>query len=121
MYIKRPDLPAGYDGWQALDATPQERSDGMGYNSLNIILLTLYLTIPSFNNNPLSPKKKAFQNIVGKRGNASNQHFLLSPQCFSTLPNKYFNFGSDLPWSFSNPFDLDWSKSYTGYYQWTDP
>lgn len=26
--MKRDDLPEGYDGWQVLDPTPQERSDG---------------------------------------------------------------------------------------------
>lgn len=28
-WLKRPDLPAGYDGWQAHDATPQETSGGI--------------------------------------------------------------------------------------------
>ncbi|MBN3291311.1 TGM4 glutamyltransferase, partial [Polypterus senegalus] len=28
VWMKRPDLPEGYDGWQAIDATPQELSDG---------------------------------------------------------------------------------------------
>lgn len=28
MYMARPDLPKGYGGWQATDATPQESSDG---------------------------------------------------------------------------------------------
>ena len=27
-WFDRPDLPAGYGGWQAFDATPQERSEG---------------------------------------------------------------------------------------------
>ncbi len=27
--MKRPDLGRGYDGWQALDATPQEKSAGL--------------------------------------------------------------------------------------------
>jgi hypothetical protein len=27
-YFTRPDLPFGYDGWQAHDATPQETSEG---------------------------------------------------------------------------------------------
>ncbi|XP_058258210.1 transglutaminase 5, like [Hemibagrus wyckioides] len=27
-WMKREDLPEGYDGWQAVDPTPQERSDG---------------------------------------------------------------------------------------------
>ena len=28
VWMSRPDLPSGYDGWQAIDATPQERSGG---------------------------------------------------------------------------------------------
>ncbi|CAD7077040.1 unnamed protein product [Hermetia illucens] len=28
VYMARPDLPKGYGGWQAVDATPQETSDG---------------------------------------------------------------------------------------------
>ncbi|XP_029635878.1 protein-glutamine gamma-glutamyltransferase K-like [Octopus sinensis] len=28
-WLHRPDLPSGYDGWQAHDATPQESSDGL--------------------------------------------------------------------------------------------
>ncbi|NWH82734.1 TGM1 glutamyltransferase, partial [Piaya cayana] len=27
-WMKRPDLPSGYDGWQVVDATPQETSSG---------------------------------------------------------------------------------------------
>ena len=27
-YMARPDLPHGYGGWQAFDATPQEESHG---------------------------------------------------------------------------------------------
>ena len=37
--------------------------------------LTLYHTIPTFND----PKKKPFENIMGKGENAGNQHFLLFP------------------------------------------
>uniref|UniRef100_A0A8C0HAX7 Transglutaminase 4 n=1 Tax=Chelonoidis abingdonii TaxID=106734 RepID=A0A8C0HAX7_CHEAB len=29
VWMKRPDLPQGFDGWQALDATPQEISQGV--------------------------------------------------------------------------------------------
>ena len=29
VWMSRPDLPAGYGGWQAIDATPQETSQGM--------------------------------------------------------------------------------------------
>ena len=28
-WVRRPDLPDGYDGWQAHDATPQEASEGV--------------------------------------------------------------------------------------------
>ncbi|EOA93138.1 Protein-glutamine gamma-glutamyltransferase K [Anas platyrhynchos] len=28
-WMKRPDLPDGYDGWQVVDATPQETSSGL--------------------------------------------------------------------------------------------
>ncbi|XP_041275305.1 protein-glutamine gamma-glutamyltransferase K-like, partial [Onychostruthus taczanowskii] len=28
-WMKRPDLPEGYDGWQVVDATPQETSSGL--------------------------------------------------------------------------------------------
>lgn len=28
VWMARPDLPQGYGGWQAIDATPQEASDG---------------------------------------------------------------------------------------------
>lgn len=27
-WFKRHDIPAGYDGWQVYDATPQEKSEG---------------------------------------------------------------------------------------------
>ncbi|XP_018423459.1 PREDICTED: protein-glutamine gamma-glutamyltransferase 4 [Nanorana parkeri] len=29
VWMKRPDLPNGHDGWQAIDATPQEKSQGI--------------------------------------------------------------------------------------------
>ena len=28
-WFKRPDLPDGYDGWQAFDPTPQECNEGI--------------------------------------------------------------------------------------------
>ena len=28
VWMARPDLPKGYDGWQCIDATPQEMSGG---------------------------------------------------------------------------------------------
>ena len=33
-----------------------------------------------------TPKKKPFENIVGKGENAGKQHFLLFPQCFLPFP-----------------------------------
>ena len=38
MWMKRPDLPLGYGGWQVLDATPQEASDGNTLIMLNIMI-----------------------------------------------------------------------------------
>ena len=35
MWMKRSDLPLGYSGWQVVDATPQEASDGMYDNLVN--------------------------------------------------------------------------------------
>ena len=40
--------------------------------------LTLYQTIPTFND----PKEEGLGKHSGKRENAGNQHFLLFPQCF---------------------------------------
>ncbi|XP_060606391.1 protein-glutamine gamma-glutamyltransferase K-like [Ruditapes philippinarum] len=40
VWMTRPDLPAGYNGWQAIDATPQEKSKGiycMGPASLTAV------------------------------------------------------------------------------------
>ena len=34
-------------------------------------------------------KKKAFKNFVGKGENASNQHFLLFPECILTYQKQY--------------------------------
>ena len=44
-------------------------------------MLILSITIPSFND----PGKETLGKHCGKRRNAANQHFLLFPQCFSTL------------------------------------
>uniref|UniRef100_A0A8U8C285 Protein-glutamine gamma-glutamyltransferase K n=1 Tax=Geospiza parvula TaxID=87175 RepID=A0A8U8C285_GEOPR len=38
-WMKRPDLPQGYDGWQVVDATPQETSSGTGYTGLYWFIL----------------------------------------------------------------------------------
>jgi transglutaminase 1 len=40
VWMARPDLPKGYDGWQVIDATPQESSDGRFANHLlNVSIL----------------------------------------------------------------------------------
>ena len=50
--------------------------------------LTLYYTNPTL----MIPRKRPFENIVGEKGeNAGNQHFLLFPQCFISLPKLNFN------------------------------
>ena len=54
--------------------------------------LTLYNTIPTLT----TPRKKAFENIVGKGENAGNQHFLLFPQCFLPFLKQIPIFGSHL-------------------------
>lgn len=41
--MTRPDLKAGFDGWQASDPTPQEKSEGM--DTIFISYLTLYFII----------------------------------------------------------------------------
>ncbi len=41
VWMERPDLePGGYSGWQAIDATPQEESDGRSLSRFMINLLT---------------------------------------------------------------------------------
>ena len=45
VWMARPDLPRGYGGWQAIDATPQEASDG---NKAKIDLITLHLSSSKF-------------------------------------------------------------------------
>ena len=35
-WFKRPDLPDGYDGWQAVDGTPQEASEGRIHSDIII-------------------------------------------------------------------------------------
>ena len=55
-------------------------------------------------------KKKPFENIMGIGENAGNQHFLLFPQYFITLPNTKFNFFLAFILSSANAFNLDQSK-----------
>ena len=44
--------------------------------------LTLYHTIPTFND----PEREPFEKLVGKGENAGNQHFVLFPQGFLPIP-----------------------------------
>ena len=56
-------------------------------------------------------EKKPFDNILGKEGNASNQHFLLFPRCF--LPNQQHQSSFELHLkchNYANAFKLDWSQ-----------
>ena len=44
VWMQRPDLePGDYGGWQAIDATPQEESDGIYRFAINFILNDLFL------------------------------------------------------------------------------
>ena len=49
-------------------------------------------------------RKKPFENIVGKKENAGNQHFLLFPQCFLSYKRQLQHFEYHL--SSANVFDL---------------
>ena len=57
-----------------------------------------------------SPRRKAFENIVGKGENAGNQHFLLFQQCFLLFPIKNSIFLDTFILLSANAFNLDWSK-----------
>ena len=52
-------------------------------------MLTLYHTIPTFND----PEERPFEKILGKGENAGNQHFLLFPRYFLPFPQQiqFFN------------------------------
>ena len=58
-----------------------------GYKTCKSSALTLYHTIPTFND----LGEKLFENIVGKGENAGNQHFLFFPQCFLLFPKQKKN------------------------------
>ena len=38
VWMTRPDLPEGFGGWQAIDATPQEASDGETFTTKMLYL-----------------------------------------------------------------------------------
>ena len=61
----------------------------MSSNTFLSGFVTLYLTIPTFND---IEKKKAFENLVGKGENAGNQHFLLFPKMFTSLQKANLDF-----------------------------
>ena len=54
---------------------------------------------------------KPFENIVGKGENAGNQHFLLFPQCFLSIPKTNFNSSVTFISLSGNAFNLDQSKN----------
>ena len=56
-------------------------------------------------------RKKPFENSEGKRENAGNQHFLLSPQCFQPIPPKNSVFLVTFILSSVNAFNLDQSQN----------
>ena len=51
--------------------------------------------------------RKPFENIVGKRENAGNQHFLLFPTMFSTLHKTNFMFSVTFILLSVNAFNLE--------------
>ena len=53
--------------------------------------------------------KMPFENIVRKGENAGNQHFLLFPTMFSTLPETNFNFSVTYILSPANAFNFNQS------------
>ena len=55
-------------------------------------------------------RKKPFENIVGKRENNGNQHFLLFPQCFLPFPKQISIFDTHFELSSANALNLDRSK-----------
>lgn len=40
--MARPDLKAGFDGWQASDPTPQEKSEGNNTNYISYLFYRLH-------------------------------------------------------------------------------
>ena len=70
----RPDLPPGYDGWQAFDTTPQECQEGIllptsnfsdHINILSFDILQLY-HLNTFNINGRDVQRKHVVNNVDK-------------------------------------------------------
>ena len=76
-----------------------------GYLIMSMYLLSVVFTTQSQLFTPL--EKKAFENIEGKGENAGNQHFLLFPTMFSTLPNRNFCYLVRIILSSANALNLD--------------
>ena len=58
----------------------------------------------------MTPKKEAFDNIVGTGENAGNQHYHLFPPCFLPIPKQILISQFHLILSLANAFNLDQSK-----------
>ena len=56
-WFRRPDLPDGFDGWQALDATPQEASDGNLFGHV-FVVFHLKEKLQTLTTHTVSCKKK---------------------------------------------------------------
>ena len=61
-------------------------------------------------NHTITTLTTPFEKIVGKGENAGNQHFLLFPQCFLTLPKTNFNFSVTFILPSANAFNLDQTR-----------
>ena len=74
----------------------------------------IYLIVELFTTQPLvlmTLRKKPFENIVGKEGNAGNQHFLLFPQCFLTHTKTNCFILASPKLSSANAFNFDMSTN----------
>ena len=78
---------------------------GMSTRAVTKCDLTLYHTIPTYNN----LYKKPLENIVRKEENAHNQNFLFFPTMFSTLSKTNFKFSGTFILSSAYSFSLDQS------------
>ena len=76
--------------WRAIGCNITCEGDDLLKNIRTI--LTLYHTIPTFNDS----ENKPFENMMGKGENAGNQHFLLFPQCFIPYQSQKLSFQRNL-------------------------
>ena len=77
-----------------------------------ILLLGKELTLTTQSGLLMTLRKRPFENIVAKGENAGNQHFLLFPQCFLTIPKRISDFKLHVQCilSSANAFNLNKSK-----------